>query len=126
MTFVHVTVGSWTLFFPRSFYGGIPTVDDYPPFNEHLFRDYGAMNLAMAVVLCAAAVFLERTMVYVALTSSIFWAVPHLVFHAAHPSRTAASMLVAVLIVIAAIPLVLLLLTHGALPAGERRRPSLR
>lgn len=84
------------------------------------------MNLAMAVALCVAAVFLERTMAYVALTSNLFWAVPHLVFHAAHSSRTAASMLVAALVVIAAIPLVLPLLTRGALPAGERRRPSLR
>ncbi|MGP4014914.1 hypothetical protein [Saccharopolyspora sp. 5N708] len=126
LTFVHVAVGFWTLFFPRSFYGAIPTVDDYPPFNEHLFRDYGAMNLAMAVVLCAAAVFLGRTLVYVALTSNLVWAVPHLVFHAAHQPHTAASTLVVALLVTAAIPLVLLLLTRGALPAGERRRPSHR
>ncbi|PKW15223.1 hypothetical protein [Saccharopolyspora spinosa] len=43
LTFVHVAVGSWTLFFPRSFYGGIPTVDDYPPFNvEH--RQHGKVH----------------------------------------------------------------------------------
>lgn len=84
------------------------------------------MNLAMAVVLCAAAVFLERIMVYVALTSNLVRAVAHLVFHAAHPPRTAASMLVTALIVTAAIPLMLLLLTRGALPAGEWRQPSLR
>ncbi|MEV5535452.1 hypothetical protein AB0L13_01235 [Saccharopolyspora shandongensis] len=124
LTFVHVAVGSWTLLFPHSFYGRVPTVGDYPPFNEHLFRDFGAMNLAMAVVLGAGAVFLERTLVYVALASNLVWAVPHLAFHTAHPARTAGAVLMAALGVIVAIPVVLLLvLTRGALPAGERRRP---
>lgn len=45
LTFVHVTVGSWMLFFPRSFYGEIPAVDDYPPFNEHLFLTYSAITV---------------------------------------------------------------------------------
>ncbi|MEV0049591.1 hypothetical protein AB0H34_03725 [Saccharopolyspora shandongensis] len=123
LTFVHVAVGSWTLLFPYSFYGRVPTVGDYPPFNEHLFRDFGAMNLAMSVVLGAGAVFLERTLVYVALASNLVWAVPHLAFHTAHPANTAGAVLVAALGVIVAIPVVLLVLTRGALPAGERRRP---
>ncbi|MEV6230603.1 hypothetical protein AB0L88_22350 [Saccharopolyspora shandongensis] len=92
---------------------------DYPPFDEHLFRDSGAVNLAMAVVLGAGAVFLERTLVYVALTLNLVWAVPHLAFHTAHPAHTAG----AVLGMIVAIPVLLLVLTRGALPAGERRRP---
>ncbi|MFI0466415.1 hypothetical protein ACH347_20240 [Saccharopolyspora sp. 5N102] len=126
LTFVHVAVGSWTLLFPHSFYGRVPTVGDYPPFNEHLFRDFGAMNIAMAVVLGTGAVLLERTLVYVALTSNLVWAVPHLVFHAAHPSHTAGTLLVVALVVTATIPVVLLVLTRGALPAGERRRLSRR
>jgi hypothetical protein len=130
LTFVHVAVGLWTLLFPRSFYDGIPTVDAYPPFNEHLFRDYGAMNLAMAVVLGVGAVVMERTLVHVALVSNLVWAVPHLVFHATHlphadgPALTAA--LVVALTITAAIPAVLLALSRGVWRVGERRRLSHR
>ncbi|MDA3625432.1 hypothetical protein OU415_08290 [Saccharopolyspora sp. WRP15-2] len=123
LTFVHVATGIWTLFFPQSFYDDVPTVSDYPPFNEHLFRDFGAMNLAMAVVLGAAAVLLDRTLVLVALVSNLVWVVPHLVFHTAHP---AGPLLVVGLAAIVAIPVVLLVLTRGASPAGERRQQSRR
>ncbi|MCI2421849.1 hypothetical protein MOQ72_30880 [Saccharopolyspora sp. K220] len=127
LTFVHTAVGFWTLLFPRSFYEDVPTVDAYPPFNEHLFRDYGAMNLAMAVVLGASAVILERILVYVALTSNLVWAVSHLVFHATHLPHAAAAVLVVALSITAAIPAVLLTFSRGgAWSAGARRQPSRR
>ncbi|KAA5826844.1 hypothetical protein ABT337_09025 [Saccharopolyspora hirsuta] len=121
LTFVHAATGVWTSFFPRSFYDDVPTVNDYPPFNEHLFRDFGAMNLAMAVVLGAAAVRLERTLVQIALAANLVWAVPHLVFHAAHPTGSA---LVAALAAVVVIPSVLLVLSRGASPAGALQRRS--
>jgi hypothetical protein len=36
-------------------------------YNEHLVRDYGALDFALAVLLVAAAVLLERRLVQVAL-----------------------------------------------------------
>lgn len=119
LTSVHVGTGIWTLFFPKSFYD-VLTASDYPPFNEHLFRDFGAMNLAMAVVLGAAAARLDRTLVQVALTANLVWAVPHLVFHAAHPPHAAGPALLAALTVIVVIPLALLMLSRGASTAGAR------
>ncbi|MGW1678677.1 hypothetical protein [Saccharopolyspora sp. NPDC002376] len=126
LTFVHVATGTWTLFFPQSFYDDVLTVSDYPPFNEHLFRDFGAMNLAMAVVLGAAAMLLDRPLVLVALASNLVWVVPHLVFHTVHPAHTAGPLLVVGLTAIVAIPVALLALTRGALPAGARRQQSHR
>ncbi|MEO3875723.1 hypothetical protein ABGB18_43665 [Nonomuraea sp. B12E4] len=61
----HLLLGVWTLFLPRSFYDlfpapGHPWVTFLPPYNEHLLRDFGAMNLAMVVVLGTAAAIAER------------------------------------------------------------------
>lgn len=74
-------LGLWTLAFPRSFYDTVPTVALDPPFSDHLFRDFGAASLGIAVVLTAAAVTLERTLVRVALLAYLTFAVPHLIFH---------------------------------------------
>jgi hypothetical protein len=78
--------GIWALLFPRAFYEGFPLPDSgwvstLGPYNEHLVRDYGALNLAMAVLLLAAAVLLERRLVQVALITWLVFEVPHFVFH---------------------------------------------
>ena len=78
--------GLWAYFVPRSFYENFPlpgwdwvsTLDSY---NEHLVSDYGAMNLAMGVLLVAAAAFRERRLVQVSLVAWLAYAVPHFVFH---------------------------------------------
>ena len=44
----------------------------------------GAFNLALTVVLVAAAWTLDRTMVRVALLALLVYAVPHTIFHAGH------------------------------------------
>lgn len=80
-------VGLWALPFPRAFYGDFPLpgwlwVSTLGPYNGHLVRDYGAMNLALAFLLGAAAIFLERRLILVALGAWLFFAVPHFVFHA--------------------------------------------
>jgi len=53
------------------------------PYNEHLVRDYGAMNLAMGVLLVSATISLERRLSQVALLAYLAFATPHFVFHAA-------------------------------------------
>lgn len=86
LTLVCVVVGVWAQFAPRSFY------DDFPgfgrawvrvdgPFNEHLVRDVGGLNLALAVVLVAAIITLSRTLVVVAAIASLVSGAPHLVYH---------------------------------------------
>lgn len=79
-------IGAWALFAPRSFYDSFPglgrawvSVDG--PFNEHLVRDVGALNLALAVLFVAAWVWLDRRLVSVAGGAALVWGVPHAIYH---------------------------------------------
>ncbi len=79
--------GLWALPFPRSFYGDFPFpgwgwISTLGPYNEHLVRDYGAMNLALGVLLVSAAISPERRLSRVALLTYLVFAIPHFVFHA--------------------------------------------
>ena len=57
------------------------------PYNEHLMRDYGALNLALGVVAVCALVFASRDLLITAAVAQIVYGVPHVVYHLAHPSR---------------------------------------
>jgi hypothetical protein len=81
-----VAVGAWAQFAPRSFY------DDFPgfgrmwvrvdgPFNEHLVRDVGGLNLALAAVLVGAMISLRRPMVVVAAIAALLYGIPHFIYH---------------------------------------------
>jgi hypothetical protein len=83
------TVGLWATFAPRSFYddfpgGGRSWVAPDGPFNEHLVRDVGALNLALTVLTVAAAIMLVRSLVVVAALGWLAYGVPHLVYHVRH------------------------------------------
>ena len=84
-----VQLGIWATFAPRSFF------DDYPgfgrhwvrvdgPYNEHFVRDFGALNLALAVVTIVALVTLSRPMVIAVAVAWLAWSVPHFVYHLRH------------------------------------------
>ena len=110
-------LGAWALLAPRSFYDDFPgagrswvAVDG--PFNEHLVRDVGALNLALLVLLLAAVRSLHRDLVVVAAIASAVWGVPHLVYHALNTDGLAGSDVAASLgglAVFAALPFTLLL-----------------
>ncbi len=81
-----VVVGAWALFLPRSFYNDFPAsgrhwVSSLPPYNEHLIRDVGALNLALGVLLAAATILLGRRLVRVSLVAWLIYAMPHFIFH---------------------------------------------
>jgi hypothetical protein len=89
LALVATQVGVWAQFAPRSFY------DDFPgfghiwvgvdgPYNEHLVRDVGGLNLALAVVLVAAWLTLSRPLVATAAVATLAYGVPHLAYHLLH------------------------------------------
>jgi hypothetical protein len=113
-----LVVGGWPLLAPRSFYGGFPLpghpwVTLLPPYNEHLLRDFGGLNLAMAVVLGVSAVTLDRRLVFTALAADLVSGVQHF------PPVDAIVQSIA-LAVLVAIPIVLLFLARCLPRPGQR------
>ena len=69
----------WALPFPRSFYVDFPSpgrdwVSTLGPYDEHLVRDYGALNLALGILLVATTIFLQRRLIQVALVAWLGYA----------------------------------------------------
>jgi hypothetical protein len=86
---IGLQVGTWAAFAPQSFYDDFPgagrvwvAVDG--PYNEHLVRDVGALNLALAVVAIVAFVTLSRAAVLAAGGAWLAYGAPHLVYHLRH------------------------------------------
>lgn len=86
LALMSLVIGFWTQLAPRSFYDGFPglghvwvAVDG--PYNEHLLRDFGATNLALAVVVLVAFLRPTATLVRLAAFSSLVWQVPHTLYH---------------------------------------------
>jgi hypothetical protein len=114
ITAVEITVGVVATLTLRWFYDNVPWVDLAPPFAEHLMRDYGAMNLALGLVTAVAAFTMDRVMVRTSLAAYLLFAVPHLIFHAAHHEHYTASQAVGettALTIAVLLPLALLALT---------------
>ena len=122
-----LVVGLWALLVPRSFYYDFPWpgrewVSTLGPYNEHLVRDVGALNLALGVLLATAAVLLERRLVQVSLVAYLVYAAPHFAYHLAtghalSPADNVANMVTLGIAVL--LPLVLLAL--GRSRRGGRR-----
>jgi hypothetical protein len=120
LALVQAIVGGWSLLGPQNFYDNFPSptnrwVAYFPPFNEHLLRDFGSLNLALCAVLVFAAVTMERRLIQAALVGYLVFAVPHLIFHLGHLSHMAlvdqvgnvVSLVGVVLIPLALLPLTL-------------------
>ena len=104
-------VGAWALAVPRSFYDDFPglgrvwvAVDG--PYNEHLVRDVGALNLALAFVAALALVTGSALVARAAGGAALIYGVPHLAYHALHldgfDTGDSAAMLVSLAFAVAA------------------------
>ena len=126
-----VLVGVWASGWPRSFYDdfpwpGHPWVASLPAYNEHLVRDFGGMNLAVAVVFGVAAATLDRRLAATALVAYLVFALPHLVFHLDHLEPfgavdAAAQVVTLVVAALLPLPLLALLLRAPARPPKHIR-----
>jgi len=96
------TVGFWAAFAPRSFYDDFPGLGQVwvavdGPYNEHLVRDVGSLNLALAVVTLCALVTLARSTIVASALAWLAYGVPHFVYHARHLGPFDATQAIAVL-----------------------------
>jgi len=78
--------GAWASLAPRSFYDDFPGLGRHwvamdGPYSEHLVRDYGALNLALAVVTLLGAFWVTRHVVIAAAVAWIVYSVPHVLYH---------------------------------------------
>lgn len=86
MAVITAQIGFWAVLAPRSFYDDFPglgrtwvSVDG--PFNEHLVRDVGALNLALLALLLFAAWRPTRELLTATGVAAAAWGVPHLAYH---------------------------------------------
>lgn len=89
LSLVSLEIGLWAQFAPRSFYNHFPGlgrawVRVNGPYNEHLVRDVGGLNLGLAAVLMIALVTLSRPTIVAASIASLLYGIPHLVYHIAN------------------------------------------
>jgi hypothetical protein len=119
-------VGVWAAVAPRSFFLDFPGfghqwVATDGPYNEHLVRDVGALNLALATVTAGAALWLSRSLTVTAALAWLVYSVPHFAYHALNLQAVSADERVPTLVSLA-IPIVLagvVLLVAG--PTGRDR-----
>lgn len=84
---VPAVIGVWALVAPHGFYALFPGagrpgwVAALGPYDQHLVRDVGALNLAFAVLLGIAAARMTRSLVEAALVVAFVAGVPHAVYH---------------------------------------------
>ncbi|WP_204075409.1 hypothetical protein [Planotetraspora phitsanulokensis] len=118
------TLGVWAGFAPVSFYqdGPLPFVDTgwvamLPPYNEHLVRDYGFMNLGMTVVFVVAAIRLTPALVRTSTAALFVFAVPHTLFHSSHldhlSAAEAAIQTISIVVPTIVLPAVVFLMASG-------------
>ena len=125
LALVSVELGVWATFAPRSFFDDYPGlgrhwVSAYGPYNEHLVRDFGALNLALAVVTIAALITLGRPLVIAVAIAWLAWGVPHLVYHLRHLDVFSTGDKVANVVGLAAVPVLAVVVLALILPRPAR------
>ena len=85
----NAVVGLWAAVAPQSFYDNFPGAGRHwvavdGPYNEHLVRDVGVLNLALAAVVVAVLLRPERYLVMVVAAAELVYSAPHLLYHLTH------------------------------------------
>jgi hypothetical protein len=120
LALITLIAGAWQYFAPRSFYTDVPTVAADPPFNQHLMTDVGGLGLALALVLGAAAVTMDRLLIRVALAAYLVYSISHLLFHVTHLAGLSAGGIAFLVIGLTLLPLLALALLILATRATRR------
>jgi len=130
-------VGVWAAVAPHSFFSSFPGLGRQwlagdGPYNEHLVRDVGELNLALGLVAACAGWWLLRPLSITAALAWLVYSVPHLAYHAANlqalapDDRVPTLVSLSVPIVVAVVVLVLAVPTGRAAPADGPAGPPTR
>ena len=87
----NLAAGIWGLVAPEHWFDSFPgwapkLVAAFPPFNEHLVSDAAAGLFAAGVAAAIAVWWRRREVVIVAMVAFLAFALPHAMFHLAHPA----------------------------------------
>lgn len=120
-------VGGWALLAPASFHAAFPFGRSWValdgPFNEHLVRDVGALQLAIGAL--AGLAVARPWLTGVVAAATLVFAVPHLAYHATHLAPFGVVDAVAQLVALTIQVLVpVRLLTTGSGPFDGPDRPG--
>jgi hypothetical protein len=124
-------VGLWAQVLPRSFYDDFPgagrvwvAVDG--PYNEHLVRDVGGLNLGLAFVAGFALVTGSLLVARAAGGAALVYGTPHLLYHATHldPFDTVDVVSLLVALALAALAGLLALAAPAGDPASAGDEPD--
>ena len=118
-------VGFWAAFAPRSFYTDFPGAGRHwispdGPYNQHLIRDVGELNLALLVVVVAAAITVSVPLVRAALLATLVNGVLHVVYHVGHVEMFSSGDQVAIIGSLVLAPLVAIVLLATVREAPRR------
>lgn len=112
-----LAVGAWAQVFPRSFYDDFPMGRSWVsldgPYNEHLVRDVGGLNLALALGTVAIAALGTALLLRLGAVAVLLYSAPHLAYHATHLDPYGAAdrvSLVVTLALVVVVPVVVALL----------------
>jgi hypothetical protein len=105
-----LSIGLQAEFTPRYFYDQFPFGRGWVAmdgrYNEHLIRDFGALNLALFALTVCAIFIGTRTVARVVGAAWIVYSVPHLVYHLRHLSMPMPGAEKVVLVVSLAAPII--------------------
>jgi hypothetical protein len=84
-----LSIGLWIQAAPANFYEQFPGaghhwVSSFGPYNEHLLRDFGAMNVALGVLALVATIRFDRTLVRATAGVWFLFGLQHLSYHLFH------------------------------------------
>ena len=82
-------IGLWAQLAPLSFHADFPGLRQFwisldGPFNEHLIRDVGGLNLVLAVLTASAAIGGRTGPARLACVCWLIYGVPHFAYHGTH------------------------------------------
>jgi hypothetical protein len=120
-------LGTYAQFFPRAFYDDFPFGREWVatdgPYNEHLVRDFGAMNLAMTFLTLGAIVMSSLLVARISAGAWLVFSVPHALYHFRHLEHyDAVDQVANVVTLLAGVGLAIGVLV--AARSGSRRLPS--